>query len=95
MALAEATALVAHENDKKRSNSMKMNSSKSMKRGADCTKQNKCNKCKQLGHWAVEFPQKQQHAGDKGGESAAKKNADALPVQVMGVSRVSVVDTDS
>jgi hypothetical protein len=88
MASVEARELVAHENDKKKSNSMEVNSSKSMKRGADSTKQKfPCNKCKQLGHWAVECPQKQKHAGDKGGESAAKKNADAFPVHVMGVSR--------
>jgi hypothetical protein len=49
---AEATALVAHESDKKKSNSMKVNSSKSMKRGAAHKKKKfSCNKCKQLGHW--------------------------------------------
>jgi hypothetical protein len=75
---------------------MKVNSSKPMKRGADCAKQKfPCNKCKQLGHWAVECPQKQQHAGDRGGKSAAKKNADVFPVHVMGASGASSVDTDS
>ena len=45
-ASAEATALVTRENDKK-SNSMKVNSSKSMKRGAERAKQKfPCNKCK-------------------------------------------------
>ena len=45
-ASAEATVLVTHENDKK-SNSMKVNSSKSMKRGAERAKQKfPCNKCK-------------------------------------------------
>ena len=45
-ASAEATVLVTHENNKK-SNSMKANSSKSMKRGADRAKQKfPCNKCK-------------------------------------------------
>jgi len=39
LALAEATALVAHENDKKL-NSMKVNSSISMKRGADHANRN-------------------------------------------------------
>jgi len=59
-ALAEATALVAHENDKKKLNSVKVNSSKSMKRGADRAKQKfPCNKCEQLGHWSSECPQKQ------------------------------------
>jgi hypothetical protein len=38
-ASAEATALVTRENDKKKSNSMKVKSSKSMKRGADRAKQ--------------------------------------------------------
>ena len=96
LASAEATALVAHENDKKKSNSMKVNSSKSIKRWADRTKQKfPCNKCKKLGHWAAECPQKKQHAGDKGGESAAKKTADVFPVHVMGASRASIVDTDS
>jgi len=97
LALAEATALVAHENDKKKSNSMKVNSSKSMKRGADCAKQKlPCNKCKQLGHWAAECPQKQQHARDRvGGKSAAKKNADAFLVHVMGASRTSIVGVES
>jgi len=95
LASAEATALVAHENDEK-SNSMKVNSSKSMKRGADRTKQKfPGNKCKQLGHWAAECPQNQQHARDRGGKSAAKKNADAFPLHVMGASRVSIVDADS
>ena len=73
LASAEATMLIASENYKKL-NSMKVNSSKSMKRGADRAKQKfPCNKCKQLGHWAVECPEKQQHAGDRGGKSAAKK----------------------
>ena len=95
-ASAEATALVPHENDTKKSNSMKMKSSKSMKRGVDCTKQKfPCNKCRQLGHWAVDCPQKQHHAGDGGGKSVAKKNADVFPVHAMGVSRASTVDADS
>jgi hypothetical protein len=93
---AEATAHVARESDKKKSNTMKVNSSKSMKRGADRAKQKfPCNKCKQLGHWAAECPQKQQHAWDRGGKSAAKKNADAFLVHVMGVSSASTVDADS
>jgi hypothetical protein len=96
LALAEAMVLVAHENDKKKSNSMKVNSSKSTKRGADCAKQKfPCNKCKQLGHFAAECPQKQQHAGDRGGKSAAKKNADAFLVHVMGALRASIVDVGS
>jgi len=67
-----------------------------MKRGADRAKQKfPCNKCKQLGHWTTGCPQKQQHAGDGGGKSAAKKNADAFPVHVMGASRASSVDADS
>jgi hypothetical protein len=75
---------------------MKVNSSKSMKRGADCTKQKlPCNRCKQLGHWAAECPQKWQRARDRGGKSAAKKNADAFLVHVMGASRASIVDADS
>jgi hypothetical protein len=36
LASAEATALVAHENDKKKSNSMKLNSGKSKKSGTSC-----------------------------------------------------------
>jgi len=69
LASAETTAFAAHENDKKKLNSMKVNCRKSMKRGADCAKQKfPCNKCKQLGHWAVECAQKQQHAGDRGGK---------------------------
>jgi hypothetical protein len=44
-ASAEATALVAHENDKKKSNSMKVKSGKSMKSGADHARQTfPCNK---------------------------------------------------
>ena len=47
-------AFVAHENDKKKSNSMEVNSSKSMKRGADSIKQNfPCNKCKNLVTWQL------------------------------------------
>ena len=96
LASAEATALVAHENDKKKWNSIKVNSSKSMKRGADRAKQKfLCNKCEQLGYCATEYPQKQQHAGDRGSKSAAKKNAVAFPVHVMGASRASIVDADS
>jgi hypothetical protein len=95
LASAEATALVAHENDKK-SNSMKVNSSKSTKRGADRAKQKlPCNKCKQLGQWAAECPQKQQHSWDRRGKSAAKKNADVFLVHVMGASRAGIVDADS
>ena len=46
LASAEATALVEHDNDKK-SNSMKVNSGKSMKSGANRAKQKfPCNKCK-------------------------------------------------
>jgi len=75
---------------------MKVNSSKSVKRGADSAKQKfPCNKCKQLGHWAAECPQKQQHAGDRGGKLAAKKTADAVPVHVMGASRASSVNADT
>jgi hypothetical protein len=67
LASAEATVLVAHENDKKKLNSMKVNSSKFMKRGTDSAKQKlPCNKCKQLGHWTAECPQRQQHARDGG-----------------------------
>jgi hypothetical protein len=45
---AGTLAFAAHKNDKKL-NSMKVNSSKSMKRGADHAKQKfPCNKCKQL-----------------------------------------------
>jgi len=93
---AAATVLVTYEIDKKKSNSMKAKSSKSMKRGADRAKQKiPCNKCKQLGHWAAECPQKQQHAGDRGGKSAAKKNADVFQVHAMGASGASIVDADS
>jgi len=54
LASAEATAIVAHENDKKKSNFMKVNSIKSMKRGADRAKQKfPCNKCEQLGQGAA------------------------------------------
>jgi hypothetical protein len=54
LASAEATAIVAHKNDKKKSNSMKVNSNKSTKRGAGRAKQKfPCNKCKQVGHWAA------------------------------------------
>jgi hypothetical protein len=96
LASAEATALVAHENDKKKLNSMKVNSGKSMRSGADHEKQKfPCNKCKQLGHWAVECPQKQQHAGNRSGKMAAKKNNDAFLVHVMGTSRASSVDADT
>jgi len=95
LASAEATAFVAHENDKK-SNSTKVNSCKSTKRGADRAKQKfPCNQCKQLGHWAAECPQKQQHAGDRGGKSAAKKNAGLFLVHVMGASRANSVDAYS
>jgi len=96
LALAEAMVFAAHENDKKNSNFMKVNCRKSRKRGADCAKQKfPCNKCKQLGHWAVECAQKQQHVGDRGGKSAAKKNADVFPVHVTGASRASIVDAHS
>jgi len=95
-ASAEAMALVTHENDKKMSNSIKVMSSKSMKRGADSAKQKfPCNKNKQLGHWAAECTQKQQHAGNRGSKSAAKKNADVFPVHAMGALRSSIVGADS
>jgi len=95
LASAEATALVEHDNDKK-SNSMKVNSGKSMKSGADRAKQKfPCNKCKQLGHWAAECRQKQQYAGNRSGKLAVKKNTDAFLVHVMGASRASSVDADT
>jgi hypothetical protein len=96
LASAEATMLIAHENDKKKVNSLKVNSSKSTRSGADHAKQKfPCNKCKQLGHWAAECPRKQQHAGGRSGKSAAKKNADASPAHALGASRASIVDADS
>ena len=73
LASTEPTAFVAHENDKK-SNSTKINSSKSTKRDDSAKQKFPCNKCKQLGHWAAECLQKQHHAGATGGKSAAKKN---------------------
>jgi hypothetical protein len=89
-------AFITHENDKKKSHSTKVYSDKSMKRGAECAKQKFfCHKCKQLGQWAVECPQKQQHAGDRDGKKTAKKNADALLVHVMGTSRANSVNVDS
>jgi hypothetical protein len=94
-ASAEATALVTRENDKK-SNSMKVKSSKCKKIGPDGAKQKfPCNKCKQLGHWAADCPQKQQHAGDRGGKSVAKKKAHVFPVYAMVASRASIVNADS
>ena len=96
LASAEAAALVTHENDKKNPNSTKVNSNKFMKRRVDHAKQKfPCNKCKQLGHWAVEWPQKQQHAKNGGGKSATKKNADASPAHAMSTSRASIVNADS
>jgi hypothetical protein len=89
---AEVKALIAHENDKKL-NSMKVKSSKSMKSGADRAKQKfPCNKCKQLGHWAADCPQKQKHTGSRIGKLAAKKNTDAFLAYVMGASRASSVN---
>jgi hypothetical protein len=93
---AEATALVAHENDTKKSNSMKVKSSKSMKIEAERARQKfPCNKCKQLGLWAADCPQKQKHAGSKIGKLAANKNTDAFVAYLMGASRASSVDTDT
>ena len=95
LAPAEATAFVAHENDKKL-NSMKVNSNKSTKRGADRAKQVfPCNKRIKLGHWVAECPQKLQHSGDRSGTPDPKKNADAFLVHVMGASRAKSVDVDS
>ena len=86
-------AFVAHKNDKKKSNSTKVNSSNLTKRGTDSARQKfPCNKCKQLGHWAAaECHQMQQRAGYRGGKSAAK-NADAVLMHVMGASRANSVD---
>jgi hypothetical protein len=96
LASAEATVFIAHENDKKKSNYVKVNSSKPTIKDAYHAKETfPCNKCKQLGHWAVECPQKQQHAGDRGGKSTAKKNAHTFLVHVMRASRANSVDTDS
>jgi len=95
LASADAMAFIAHENDKK-SKSIKVFSSKSMKGGADRAKQKfPCNKCKHLGQWAAECPHKQQHAGDRVGKSAAKKNAVAFLGHVMGASRANSVDAHS
>jgi hypothetical protein len=94
-ASAEATALVAHENDKK-SNSMKVKSSKSMKSEADRARRKfPCNKCKQLGHWAADCPQKQKHTGSRIGKLAVEKNTNAFLAYVMEASRASSVDTDT
>lgn len=95
-ASAEATVFIAHENDKKKSNYVKVNSSKSTIKGAYRAKETfPCNKHKQLSHWAVECPQKQQHAGHRGGKSTAKQDAHTFLVHVMGASRANSVDTDS
>jgi hypothetical protein len=79
LASSEATAFVARENDKEKSSSMKVNPGKSTKGGSNRAKQKfPCNRCKQLGHWAAECPQKQQYSRDKGGKSATKKSSDTL-----------------
>jgi hypothetical protein len=81
-------AFVLHENDKNKLYSTKVNSSKSKKRGADSAKRVFSYKCRQLGHWAAaECPQKQQRAGNRGGKSDAKKNADAVLMHVIWASR--------
>jgi len=49
-----------------------------------------------LGHLAAaECPQKQQCAGNRGGKSATKRNADAVLMHVMGASRANSMDADS
>jgi hypothetical protein len=79
MATAETAAFVTHRKEKKSWNSKNLNSSKYKIRGADHAKQKySSNKWKQLGEWPGESPQKQQHARDRSGKYAAKKNADAF-----------------
>jgi hypothetical protein len=96
IASSEATAFVARENDKEKSSSVKVKTGKSTKRGSNRAKQKfPCNRCKQLGHWGAECPQKQQHSRDKGGKSATKKSSDTLPVHVMGASEVTSMNSDS
>jgi hypothetical protein len=75
---------------------MELNSGKSAKRGAESAK-HKCpyNKCKTLHHCAAECPQKQQHAGDKGGKSAIKKNVEDFVAHIMEAFRAKCVDADS
>jgi hypothetical protein len=41
----------------------------------------------------VECPQKQQHAGEEGGKSDAKKIADAFLVHIIGVQEQTVIQT--
>jgi hypothetical protein len=85
VATAETTAFVSHKNKKKWWNSTKVNSSKYKKRGADHAKQNfPSNK------WPAESSQKQQHTRDRVGKSAAKKNADAFQLHVMGLQEQTI-----
>jgi len=96
LASSEATAFAARESDKEKSSSMKVNTGKLMKKGTNRAKQKfPCNKCKQLGHWAAECPQKQQHLRDKGSKSATKKSSDTLLLHVMGASEVTCMNSDS
>jgi hypothetical protein len=78
LALAEAMALVAHENDKKKLNSMKVNSSKSMKRGADSTNRNYlATSANNLVTGLQSVLKGSSMQGTGGGKLAEKKNADA------------------
>ena len=54
-----------------------------------------CKKCKQLRYCAAQCPQKQQHAADRRGKSAIKKDVDAFVEYVMEASTVNIVDADS
>jgi hypothetical protein len=75
---------------------MKVNNSNSIKKGVDRAKQKfPCNKCKKLGHWAAECPQKQQHAGNKCGKLATRKNSNAFPAHVRGASKANSVKADN
>jgi len=68
---------------------------KSAKRGAARAKQKfPSNKCKALHPCAADCPQKQQHAGDKGGKSAIKKNVDDFVAHAMKALRANFVDVD-
>jgi hypothetical protein len=96
LASSEGTAFAARENEKEKSSSMKVNPGKSTKRGSSRSKQKfPCNRYKQLGHWAAEWLQKQQHSRDKGNKSATKKSSNTLPVHVMGISEVTRMNSDS
>jgi hypothetical protein len=80
---------------KRKSNSIKVNSSKCKKRGADRAKHISVQQCKKLSLLNAGCPQEFQHTWDRVGKSYSRMNADAFVLRILKDSRGNSVEADS